>query len=70
VLPNAGFLFNSAPDSEAPNSVHALLNIPACWPVASRFILPASGRVILLVFMLVSAALDDENNFEFKWLWY
>ena len=27
------------------------------------------ARVILLVFLLVSAAIDDENNFKFKWLW-
>jgi hypothetical protein len=26
-------------------------------------------RVILLVFLLVSAAIDDENYFKFKWLW-
>jgi len=27
-------------------------------------------RVILLVFMLVSAAIDDKNDFKFRWLWY
>jgi hypothetical protein len=27
-------------------------------------------RVILLVFPLVSAAIDDENYFKFKWLWH
>jgi len=27
-------------------------------------------RVILLVFPLVSAAIDDENHFRFKWLWH
>jgi hypothetical protein len=27
------------------------------------------ARVILLVFLLVSAAIDDENYFGFKWLW-
>jgi hypothetical protein len=27
-------------------------------------------RVSLLVFLLVSAAIDDENYFNFKWLWY
>ena len=27
-------------------------------------------RVILLVFVLVSAAIDDESDFKFKWLWY
>jgi hypothetical protein len=27
-------------------------------------------RVILLVFLLVSAAIDDENYFKFKWLWH
>jgi len=26
--------------------------------------------VILLVFLLVSAAIDDENCFKFNWLWY
>jgi hypothetical protein len=27
-------------------------------------------RVILLVFVLVSAAIDDKSAFKFKWLWY
>jgi hypothetical protein len=27
-------------------------------------------RVILLVFVLVSAAIDDKSDFKFKWLWY
>jgi hypothetical protein len=27
-------------------------------------------RVGLLVFLLVSPAIDDENCFKFKWLWY
>jgi hypothetical protein len=27
-------------------------------------------RVILLVFVLVSAAIDDKSNFKFRWLWY
>jgi len=27
-------------------------------------------RVILLVFLLASATIDDENYFVFKWLWY
>jgi hypothetical protein len=31
--------------------------------------LPAIPRVILLVFLLVSAAIGDENYFTFKWLW-
>jgi hypothetical protein len=26
-------------------------------------------RVILLVFVLVSAAIDDKSDFKFKWLW-
>jgi len=26
-------------------------------------------RVILLVFVLVSAAIDDKTDFKFKWLW-
>jgi len=26
-------------------------------------------RVILLVFVLVSAAIDEKNGFKFKWLW-
>ncbi|WP_315763713.1 hypothetical protein [Bradyrhizobium sp. SZCCHNR2009] len=26
-------------------------------------------RVILLVFVLVSAAIDDKSRFKFKWLW-
>lgn len=28
------------------------------------------ARVIVLVFLLVSAAIYDENNFKFKWLWH
>lgn len=31
--------------------------------------LPAIPRVILLVFLLVSAAIDEVNYFTFKWLW-
>jgi hypothetical protein len=27
------------------------------------------ARVILLVFLLVSAAINDENYLQFKWLW-
>jgi hypothetical protein len=27
------------------------------------------ARVILLVFLLVSAAINDENYLKFKWLW-
>jgi hypothetical protein len=27
------------------------------------------ARVILLVFLLVSAAIDDEKHFKCKWLW-
>jgi hypothetical protein len=27
-------------------------------------------RVILLVFVLVSAAIDDKSDFKFRWLWY
>jgi hypothetical protein len=27
-------------------------------------------RVIMLVFRLVSAAIEDENCFRFKWLWH
>jgi hypothetical protein len=30
--------------------------------------LPAIPRVILLAFLLVSAAIDEENYFTFKWL--
>jgi hypothetical protein len=26
-------------------------------------------RVILLVFVLVSATIDDKNDFKFNWLW-
>ena len=36
---------------------------------ACYFILPAISRVILLVFLLVSAAIDEENYFTFRWLW-
>jgi len=31
--------------------------------------LQATARVSLLVFLLVSAAINDENYFKFKWLW-
>jgi len=31
--------------------------------------LPAIPRVVLLVFLLVSAVIDEENYFTFKWLW-
>jgi hypothetical protein len=31
--------------------------------------LPAIPRVILLAFLLVSAAIAEENYFTFKWLW-
>jgi hypothetical protein len=27
-------------------------------------------RVILLVFVLVSEAIDDKSDMKFKWLWY
>ena len=27
-------------------------------------------RVIMLVFVLVSAAIEDESRFKFKWLWH
>jgi hypothetical protein len=27
-------------------------------------------RIILLVFVLVSAAIDDKSDFKFRWLWY
>jgi hypothetical protein len=27
-------------------------------------------RVILLVFVLVSAAIGDKSDFKFRWLWY
>jgi hypothetical protein len=36
---------------------------------ACYFILPAISRVILLVFLLVSAAIDEENYFTFRGLW-
>src|SRR5246500_5366662 len=32
--------------------------------------LSANTRVILLVFVLVSAAIDDKSDFKFRWLWY
>ena|SRR5882724_13392278 len=32
--------------------------------------LRANTPVILLVFLLVSTAIDDENIFKFKWLWH
>jgi hypothetical protein len=32
-----------------------------CWRIP---------RVILLVFVLVSAAIDDKSEFKFKWLWF
>jgi len=44
----------------------------ACLPWSLLFyFLPAiTPRVILLLFPLVSAAIDNENYFKFKWLWY
>jgi hypothetical protein len=54
--------------------LEAVLQTEAAWGV------PAAGsllfyfcrqilRVILLVFVLVSAAIDDKSCFKFKWLW-
>jgi hypothetical protein len=40
----------------------------ACGRGASCLFLPTTARVILLVFVLVSAAINDENYFKFKWL--
>jgi hypothetical protein len=42
----------------------------ACCRKPAVLFLPAMPRVILLVFLLVSAAIDDENFYKFKWLSY
>jgi hypothetical protein len=39
-------------------------------PESCCFIFVGKYRVILLVFVLVSAAIDDESDIKFKWLWY
>jgi len=39
------------------------------WSLLFYFCQPLP-RVILLVFPLVLAAIDDENYFKFKWLWH
>ena len=41
-----------------------------CRAGASRFFCQLIPRVIVLVFPLVSAAINDENYFKFRWLWY
>jgi hypothetical protein len=43
--------------------------VPAAVGPAVLF-LPAITARDLLVFLLVSAAIDDKNHFKFKWLWY
>lgn len=53
--------------------VEATVETGTAWRAPTRrgacFILPAISRVILLAFLLVSAAIDEENYFIFRWLW-
>lgn len=56
--------------------VGAIVQTGSAWSVtaavaASHFIFcQLMARVILLVFLLVSAAIDDENYCKFRLLWY
>jgi hypothetical protein len=43
--------------------------VPAAEELADLF-LRAIPSITLLVFLLVSAAIGDENSFKFNWLWY
>jgi hypothetical protein len=45
------------------------MGVPAAVEPAVLFcqVIP---RVILLVFLLASTAIDDENRFKFNWLWH
>jgi hypothetical protein len=38
-------------------------------PGSLLLFLPAIPRIVVLVFLLVSAAIDDKNYFIFRWLW-
>jgi hypothetical protein len=44
------------------------IGVPATGSLLFYFV--GEYRVILLVFVLVSAAIDDKSSFKFKWLWY
>jgi hypothetical protein len=48
----------------------ATWGVPCNKEPAVLFFYQLMAGVILLVFLLVSAAIDDENYFKFKWLWY
>jgi hypothetical protein len=43
--------------------------VPAAVEPSILF-LPAIRRVSLLVFLLVSATIEDKNYYKFKWLWH
>jgi len=54
--------------------VGAIVETRTAWRVLAAveppvLFLQATARVSLLVFLLVSAAINDENYFKFKWLW-
>jgi hypothetical protein len=62
-----GFRLSSIP-------IGAIVETGTAWGVPAAVEPPVyfcrlMARVILLVFLLVSAAIDDENYFKFKWLW-
>jgi hypothetical protein len=44
------------------------IGVPAAGSLLFYFC-PQIARVILLVFVLVSAAIDDKSGPKFKWLW-
>jgi hypothetical protein len=56
--------------------VGAIVETGRAWGVraavepADLFFLPAIRRVSLLVFLLVSATIEDQNFYKFKWLWH
>lgn len=51
-------------DSEVRNGI----GVPAAGSLLLYFC-RRMPRVILLVFVLVSAAIDDKTDFKFNWLW-
>jgi hypothetical protein len=63
--------FESEPGSIPVGAIVETGTAWACLPPCSLlfYFCQLMARVILLVFLLVSAAIDDENFFKFKWLW-
>jgi hypothetical protein len=63
--------FDSEPGSIPVGAIVETGTVWACqlpWSLLFYFC-QLMARVILLVFLLVSAATEDENYFKFKWLW-